>query len=228
MDDLVCDALARILAESSLFAVTQTEMLTADLDTAVALLHRLVYAASVTVKNAPGTITYTEDDDYEVDYPEGTIAALTGGDIVDGQTLAVTYTYAAVYRDPPESLPDTPSAVVLETEGTAQRAAYQGLFESLITARVIVYAAPRVHLPEAIRAARPWAQRVLYLLATHSELTVSGADEPLGEFQQATWVVGQSEYAKTGYASVEVRATYRVDWQVYMTCSGIDTTTPPD
>jgi len=228
VDDLGCDALARIMATSALFAVTQTEMLTADLDTAVALRHRLVYAASVTVKNETGTLTYTEDDDYEVDYAAGAVTALTSGDIVDGQTLAVTYTYAAVYRDPPESLPDTPAAVVLETEGTSQRAGYRGLFESQVTARIVVYATPRVHLPEAIRAARPWVQRVLNLLATHSELQATADDEPLGELEQMTWMVGRAEYAKTGYASVEVRATYRVDWQVYMACDGIDTVTPPE
>lgn len=224
MDDLVCDALARILAGSPLFAVAIADvMIAADLDVAVELGHRLVYADSVTVQDDAETFTYTEGDDYTVDYDAGTVTAVSTGAIADGQTLIVAYTYAAVYRDPPESLPDTPAAVILETEGTAQRAGYRGLFESDVVTRFVVYVTPRVHLPEAIRAARPWAQRVLYLLATHSELQPTADDESLGELEQITWTVGRAEYAKTQYAAVEVRATYRVDWQVYMTCSGIDT-----
>lgn len=152
-----------------------------------------------------------------------------------GQMLATVTTPAAlsVYTDPPESFGDVPTAVVLESSGEAARDSYRGGWSSLATVRVVVYAAVRTHLPEAVRAARPWVQPLLALFATNDaplyqpptpapteEEPDPEAPDPVetGELQTLTWTVGVQQYAKTMYAAVEILATYRVDWGVIVSC----------
>lgn len=56
--------------------------------------------SSVVVKNAADTVTYTLDTDgtgdYKLDTTSGMIKALSTGDITDGQSLNVSYAYAAL------------------------------------------------------------------------------------------------------------------------------------
>ena len=58
----------------------------------------LDYAAvsAVVVKDDEDTRTYVEDTDYEVNARLGMIQALSGGDIADGETLHVSYSYGAI------------------------------------------------------------------------------------------------------------------------------------
>lgn len=222
MDDLIARAVARILATAPEWAVTAAEQVTATPGTPMTLQHEFIYADSVSVTDETGASMYTVDEDYTLEAETGTLTVLAGGAIADGQLLLVTYAYAAVYPEPPESLPDTPAAVVLETDGEAARAGYRGLWENRVTVRVAVYAAPRTHLPAAVRLARPWVARLLDLVGRHDELAASETDEPLGELLGVSWTVGMLEYARTMYAAVDLRITYRVDWQVVATCGLID------
>jgi len=125
-------------------------------------------------------------------------------------------TIKAVYTEPPESFGDVPAAVILETTGEAARDSYRGGWSSLVTARVVLYAAIRTHLPEAVRVARPWVQPLLVLLA-ENDVLYAGAVE-VAELQTLTWNVGVVQYAKTMYAAVEVTAAYRTDWTVVVGC----------
>ncbi len=65
----------------------------------VDLEHRNLAAGSVVVTNSDGSVTYTEDTDYQVDYWGGAIKVLTGGAISDGDTLLVDYNYQALNYD---------------------------------------------------------------------------------------------------------------------------------
>lgn len=52
--------------------------------------------ATVTVKNAAGTVTYVEDTDYKLDRKAGFIAPVEGGAMTNGQIIEVTVIYPAV------------------------------------------------------------------------------------------------------------------------------------
>lgn len=52
-------------------------------------------AVAAVVTNTAGDTTYVVDEDYEIDYRQGLIRALTGGDITAGQTIHVDYTKLA-------------------------------------------------------------------------------------------------------------------------------------
>jgi len=72
------------------------ETVTARLDKWVKLSHRnLDPEDPPVVKDSSDTTTYTEGDDYEIDYPVGRIKALTGGSINDGEQLHVESTWLA-------------------------------------------------------------------------------------------------------------------------------------
>lgn len=150
-----------------------------------------------------------------------------------GQLLQTVSGIKAVYVDPPESFGDTPAAVILESSGEAGRDAYRGGWSSLATMRVVLYVTPRTHLPEAVRAARPWVQPLLALFAENdtplyqppTPAPTEGEPEPeapdpleTGELQTLTWSAGVMQYAKTMYAVVEIVATYRTDWTVTVSC----------
>ena len=150
-----------------------------------------------------------------------------------GQVLETLTGIKDVYVNPPESFGDTPAAVILESSGEAGRDAYRGGWSSLVTLRVVLYVTPRTHLPEAVKAARPWVQPLLALLATNDEplyqpptpAPTEAEPEPeapdpveTGELQTLTWSVGVVQYAKANYAAIEVVATYRTDWTVTVGC----------
>jgi len=72
------------------------ETVTAKLDKWVKLAHRNLDPNNPpVVKNSGGTTTYDEGDDYEIDYQVGRIKAIKGGNITDGQELAIEYTWLA-------------------------------------------------------------------------------------------------------------------------------------
>lgn len=138
-----------------------------------------------------------------------------------------------VHKEPPESFGDTPAVVILETSGEASRDSYRGGWSSLATVRVVVYAAVRTHLPEAVKEARPWVQPLLELFAENdipmyqppTPAPTQAEPEPeapdpveTGEMQTLTWTLGVQQYAKTMYAAVEITAVYRVDWGVTVSC----------
>jgi hypothetical protein len=150
-----------------------------------------------------------------------------------GQMLETVSGIRAVYVDPPESFGDTPAAVILESSGEAGRDAYRGGWSSSATVRCVLYVTPRTHLPEAVRAARPWVQPLLALWATNDTplyqpptpaptLADPDPDAPApvetGELQTLAWSVGVAQYAKAMYAIVEIVATYRTDWTVTVGC----------
>jgi len=72
------------------------ETVTARLDKWVKLSHRNLDPENPpVVKDSSDTTTYTEGDDYEIDYQVGRIKALTGGEITDGEQLHVGCTWLA-------------------------------------------------------------------------------------------------------------------------------------
>ena len=71
------------------------EPIVSKLDKYVKLSHRKLTAGTVNVTNVAGTITYTEDIDYEVDYTIGRVKSIIGGLIANNQVVHVDYTYEA-------------------------------------------------------------------------------------------------------------------------------------
>jgi hypothetical protein len=65
----------------------------------VDLVFRNVAAVGFAVKNSAGSTTYVKDTDYTIDYAAGQIFILPTSAITDGQSLKVSYTYAAVTAD---------------------------------------------------------------------------------------------------------------------------------
>jgi len=69
------------------------ESVTADVGNYVDLDGYDIVSGSVTVYNSTGDVQ-TEDSDYEIGYDNGSIKAVSGGDITDGNTIQVTYNYS--------------------------------------------------------------------------------------------------------------------------------------
>lgn len=69
-------------------AVTMTA-----LDTYYSLDFKRLIPGTVVVKDVSLATTYTEDEDYIIDYTDGKIQALTGGSILAGNILKVTYSH---------------------------------------------------------------------------------------------------------------------------------------
>lgn len=76
-------------------AVNAESSVAGDLDAWVPLAKYKLTTAAVTVAHATTTgMTYTVDDDYELDRTNGMWRPLTGGDITAGQTVKISYTHA--------------------------------------------------------------------------------------------------------------------------------------
>jgi hypothetical protein len=122
-----------------------------------------------------------------------------------------------VWDDTPESVDDVPAAIVGEISGSMSSAAYRGLKEATVTARVIVLVAlrGRAGLPKASTLTRPWVGRVLGLLWTHDELSPSDEMEPIGEIQSIDWKEGNINFGGVDFIGAEFTVEMRVDWQMY-------------
>lgn len=70
---------------------TNTESWTADIDLFVDLVESDIVSGSETVYD--GGTEYTRGTDYEMDYPNGAVKALSGGSISDNQFLEIDYTF---------------------------------------------------------------------------------------------------------------------------------------
>lgn len=141
---------------------------------------------------------------------DDTIAARLGAILRLNETLNV-------FDDAPEKVDDLPAAIVAEINGATNRAAYAGLKEASITARVLVLIALRgkVGLPKASTMMRPWVGRVLGLLWTHDELAHDDAAEPIGEIESIAWREGNIQYGGVDFMGIEFTIELRVDWQMY-------------
>src|SRR3990167_329674 len=81
----------QLLAEEIHFELdVASESFTADHNIEVALANKPIRKDSETVTNAAATITYTRDTDYEMDYINGTIKALSTGAMLEASHL-ITY-----------------------------------------------------------------------------------------------------------------------------------------
>lgn len=69
------------------------ESVTADVGNWVELDGYDIVSGTVTVYNNTDDVQ-TEGTDYEIGYTNGSIKALSGGDITDGNTIKVTYNYS--------------------------------------------------------------------------------------------------------------------------------------
>lgn len=92
-------ALALMGSSSALTAGAGTvtdEAVTAKLGKFVELAQRNLTAGSVVVTDATATTTYVEDTDYEINYAQGMIHAMTGGAITADEALLVDYAHTAI------------------------------------------------------------------------------------------------------------------------------------
>jgi hypothetical protein len=121
-----------------------------------------------------------------------------------------------VHDDAPEKVDDVPAAIVGEITGATSRAAYAGLHEALVTARVLVLVTFRgkTGLPKASTITRPWVGRVLGLLWTHDELTPEANADPIGEIKTIEWKEGYLQYGGAEFVGIEFTIEMRTDWQM--------------
>lgn len=84
--------------ETGYTGTSTSEDVTADHDDWVALDYAHITPGTVVITNSGATVTYTEGDDYVIDYGAGRIMALSGGSITDSQALKATYTYTAIRK----------------------------------------------------------------------------------------------------------------------------------
>ncbi len=82
--------------ETGYTGTVSDEDVTADSDAWVAMDYKRVTPGTVVVTSDGGGVTYTEGDDYVIDYANGKIMALSSGDIADGASLDVDYNYTAI------------------------------------------------------------------------------------------------------------------------------------
>ena len=83
-------------AQSQAAGSVTDEAVTARIGRWVDLDFRNLQSGSVVVTDETDTTTYTEGTDYEIDYWGGSLKALDGGGISDGDVLHVDYNYQAV------------------------------------------------------------------------------------------------------------------------------------
>lgn len=69
------------------------EPITADVGNAVELNEARLQERSETVRSADSDTDYTRGDDYDVSWQDGTITAISGGNISDGESLEVDYSF---------------------------------------------------------------------------------------------------------------------------------------
>jgi hypothetical protein len=121
-----------------------------------------------------------------------------------------------VFDDAPEKVDDVPAAIVAEISGSTSGAAYAGLKEASLTARVLVLVALRgkVGLPKASTLNRPWVGRVLGLLWTHDELAHDVQATPIGQIETIAWREGNIQYGGVDFMGIEFTIEMRVDWQM--------------
>lgn len=122
-----------------------------------------------------------------------------------------------VYEDPPESVDDLPAAIVAEMNGDMSDAAYNGLKEVTLTARVLFLGALRGRegLPKSFNLTRLWAGRVLGLLWTHDELAAADTAESIAQITNVKWHEGKVVYGGVDFTGIEFNIEMRVDWQMY-------------
>jgi hypothetical protein len=82
--------------ETGYTGTVSDEDVTADSDAWVAMDYKRVTPGTVVVTSDGGGVTYTEGDDYVIDYANGKIMVLSSGDIADGASLDVDYNYTAI------------------------------------------------------------------------------------------------------------------------------------
>ena len=73
--------------------ITDESWTSTTLDTAVTLDHQGLAQYSETVTNAAGTVTYTRDTDYTMNYTSGTVTPITGGIMVATTAYLIDYLY---------------------------------------------------------------------------------------------------------------------------------------
>lgn len=79
---------------SASFATVSGESVTATHDTAIELAKYPINQGTVSVYDfTDPENTYTEGEDYEIEYADGEITVLSGGQIADGDDVAVNYEY---------------------------------------------------------------------------------------------------------------------------------------
>ncbi len=109
LDQVTPEELQREIATT---VVTDEDWTSTTLDTAVALGHQGLVQYSETVTNVAGTVTYTRDTDYTMNYTTGKVTPITGGIMVAATAYHIDYIY---YED------GAPTQFCLEYDATNKR-----------------------------------------------------------------------------------------------------------
>lgn len=121
------------------------------------------------------------------------------------------------HANPPESVDDLPAVLVMELTGDMDGAAYNGLHDATVTARVLLLAALRGRegLPKAFMLTRPLVGRLVGLLWTHDELAAADNETSIAQITHVRWREAKIEYGGMDFSGAEFNIEMRVDWQMY-------------
>lgn len=197
------------------------EAVTADVDAWVDLAHARLQPGTVVVTNSAGDTTYTEGDDYVIDYGKGRLLALAAGAITDGQALQVDYTYDAIRQgemQPIERAKQVLSHKMLEI--AADRLATQISSEAIVFSRSqLGYDAVTRTLAGLVRQIRIKIDRDIFYLALAASL--QQPNNAGGTWNSASDTLDKLvEYI--GYAKVKVYNRYYTPTAIIMSKSNAD------
>lgn len=193
--------------ETSYTGSVTNEDVTADSGSWVAMDYKRITPGSVTVTSDGGGTTYTEGDDYVIDYANGEIMALSSGDISDGASLDVDYSYTAIREGEMGVIQRGKMTLTYKTiEAAADRLATQISSEAIKFSRSqIGYDAVTRTLASLVRQVRRKVDQGILYAALSAALRVSSNTG-------GTWTAATDEYDDLvkylGLAKVKVANRY--------------------
>jgi hypothetical protein len=161
--------------ETGYTGTVTNEDVTADSGSWVALDYKRVAPGSVVVTSDGGGTTYVEGTDYVIDYANGELMALSAGDISDGASLDVDYTYTAVRLGERETIERGKMSLTYVTvEAAADRLATEITSEAIVFSRSqIGWDAVNRTLASLVRQIRRKIDQGILYMGLSSALTVA-------------------------------------------------------
>jgi hypothetical protein len=205
-------------------AVTNESVVT-DQGAWVALAHSRLTPGTVTVTSSPAGTTYTENDDYVIDYANGRIQTLAAGvPIGDGVTVLANYSYTAIRKGEMQPIERGKAQLSFKTmEAKADRLADQVSSEAIVFGQSqLGWDATGRTIEMLIKEVRRKIDQGIFYLALNAALSVPSNSG-------GTWNSSGSpiDYAdlvrKIGVARVKVTNRYYQPMAIVMSAAMSDT-----
>lgn len=197
------------------------ETIVADHGAWVQLANKALRFGTVVVTNTAGDTTYVEGDDYVVDYIEGRVMALAGGDITDGQSIEVDYTYDAIRRGEMAAIKRGKQTLLSKTlEIHATRLAGQ------ISREAVVFSRSQLNYDATTRMLAGIARRIAEVIDKGIMLRGLAAVLQIAGNSGGTWTSSGNDLVdlekKIGFAKVKVANRFYEPTFVLMSMTNAD------